>query len=112
MGGVSRFQINVEVRKAVGVPFLGNVKDGTILPLIWIEVGIDNMPDDLQNCFYHAYYTAAAVEAGIKWVSLIGILFCICRVMCMLKRNRSERHESLKRDTIGQNPVITIEKEP
>ncbi|XP_043283403.1 lysosome membrane protein 2-like [Venturia canescens] len=112
IGGVSRFQINVEVRKAVGVPFLGKLKDGTILPLIWIEVGIDGMPEDLQNRFYHAYYTAAALEAGMKWLSIIGIVFCICRVMCILKRSRSERHKALKRNISGQNPLITIEKDP
>ena len=72
-----KLQLNLEVRKAVGVPFGGNLEDGTILPLIWIDSGIEQLPESMQQIFYRAHYLANAIEAGCQWCSLVGVFLSI-----------------------------------
>lgn len=98
--------MNIEVRTAVGVPFLGKLQDGTIIPLIWVEVAMDSVPQSVVDAFHHAFFTAGAVEAGMQWASVVGIVFCICSVVCMLKQKHLERHAGLRRNVSGQNPLI------
>ena len=40
MGAVSRIQMNLMIRTAASVDYLGNLKDGDILPVAWIETVI------------------------------------------------------------------------
>ena len=87
--------MNLEARKADGVPFLGNIKDGMILPLIWVEVGIDNIPDPVLNVLHHAYYTANIIEACFQWGSLITFILSISALFRILKKERKEKQAVL-----------------
>ena len=40
MGAVSRIQMNIMIRTSASVNYLGNLKDGDILPVAWIETVI------------------------------------------------------------------------
>ncbi|XP_017764446.1 PREDICTED: lysosome membrane protein 2-like [Eufriesea mexicana] len=99
-----RFQLNLEVRKAVGVPFSGNLQDGSILPLIWLDVGLDDMPESIQQILYRSHYLANAIEAGFQWCSLVGAVISFGALFAVLKKDdqsidaksdSSKRHRSV-----------------
>ncbi|XP_029051000.1 scavenger receptor class B member 1-like [Osmia bicornis bicornis] len=83
-----RFQLNLEVQKAVGVPFSGSMEDGSILPLIWMDSGIEEMPEAMQKMFYHSHYLVNAIEAGFQWCSLVAAILSFGAFLTALKRDR------------------------
>ncbi|CAK9815152.1 Scavenger receptor class B member 1 [Anthophora quadrimaculata] len=82
-----KFQLNLEVRKASGVPFAGNLKDGAILPLIWIDSEVDDLPESIQQILYRGHYLVNAVEAGFQWCSLIAAILSIGAFVTAFKRD-------------------------
>ncbi|XP_014204279.1 scavenger receptor class B member 1-like isoform X2 [Copidosoma floridanum] len=87
IGGWSRIQLNLEVRKADAVPFIGHIKDGTVLPILWIEVGINKIPKSAMNILYHAYYTLNAVETCLQIGSLTGLLIITVSLFIILYKH-------------------------
>ncbi|XP_024944736.1 lysosome membrane protein 2-like isoform X2 [Cephus cinctus] len=108
IGGWSRFQINIEVRKAIGVPFIGKLKDGTILPLMWMEVGIDEMPEQLLSLLQHAYFTARVVEGILQWGSLICLFLSLTTILIMLQKKKAQQQplHRLQRNVSGQDRLL------
>lgn len=105
MAGNSRLQINVEVRTAVGVPFLGNLKDGMILPLFWIEVGANGkgIPEKVLEILRSGYFTAISVEMALQWGSLIAMILSLSAMIACLWKYRAEQHVVLRRSSFVQN---------
>lgn len=88
--GKSRFQINVEIRKASGVPLSEKLKDGLILPLIWIDAGVDVLPETIEVDLQRAHYTVNAFEAGFQWCSLIALIIFLGAFVNALRGLRRE----------------------
>lgn len=106
IGGHSRIQLNLEARKADGVPYLGKIKDGMILPLMWMEAAIDNIPDPVLNILSHAYYTVNIVDLSFKWGSIISLILSLASLYHILRKKQLEDHTVLHRNTSGQNPLL------
>ncbi|XP_015175298.1 PREDICTED: lysosome membrane protein 2-like [Polistes dominula] len=87
MNGSLRLQLNVEVKKAIGVPFSDKIKDGSILPLMWSENTLDKLPQDFVNIFSGAHLATTIVTAALKWGSLSIFLCSIC-AYCFARRNQ------------------------
>ncbi|XP_029167333.1 lysosome membrane protein 2-like [Nylanderia fulva] len=86
MAGWSRFQMNLEVRTAISVPFLGKLKDGTILPIMWVEIGTDQIPEFMLETLQSAYFTAGNVEMALQWGSFIAMILSFSAlVTCLWK---------------------------
>lgn len=81
-----RFQLNLEVRKAVGMPFSGKLEDGSILPLIWVDTRMDDLPESIRQIFYRGHYLVNAIEAGFQWCSLVGVVISFGAFLAALKR--------------------------
>ncbi|EZA60923.1 hypothetical protein DMN91_008241 [Ooceraea biroi] len=92
----SKFQLNIEVRKAVGVPFLGNLKDRTILPLIWIDIGVDDIPKDLLDTFKNMYYLMRSVEMALQWITVIGMVISLSALITCFWKYREQQHKSFQ----------------
>lgn len=90
-----RFQLNLEVRKAVGMPFSGNLEDGSILPLIWVDTLIEDLPESIRQMLYLSHYLVNAVEAGLQWCSLIGVVISFGAFLAAL-RNQEESIDATK----------------
>lgn len=103
MAGMSRAQLNLEVRRAVGVPFLRNLKDGTILPLIWMEVGANDVPEQVLESLRSGYFTAINVEMALQWGSLIAMTLSLSAMITCLWKYRAEQHVVLRRNSFDQN---------
>ncbi|KAL6433397.1 hypothetical protein ACFW04_006503 [Cataglyphis niger] len=94
MAGWSRTQLNLEVRKAIGVPFLGRLKDGAILPLIWIEMGVDKIPESMLEILQSAHFTIANVEMALQWCSLTAMILSLSALVIYLWKCRVQREKS------------------
>ncbi|KAL1458993.1 hypothetical protein WDU94_011012 [Cyamophila willieti] len=82
MGMVSRIQLNVQVKKSDSNRFLA-LPDGLILPLIWMEISSEAMPDHMFSLIKHATFSVRYVELFLQWQSLI--LFTIASI-CFTRR--------------------------
>ncbi|KAK0166885.1 hypothetical protein PV327_004356 [Microctonus hyperodae] len=98
IGGYSRMQINIQAQKAENVPYLHPIEDGQILPLLWLEVGIDNIPEPMLRKFSHAYFTAATAEISIQSGSIMGIVLPLCTLFYIIIKQKKERRAALKRN--------------
>lgn len=110
-----KLQLNLEVRKAAGVPFAGNLEDGTILPLIWIDSGIEQLPESMQQIFYRAYYLTNAIEAGCQWCSLVGVFLSIGGLIVAFKKQKridGKRDSGRDRDRIGLSALTALSPIP
>lgn len=94
-----RFQLNLEVRKAVGMPFSGNLEDGSILPLIWFDIVIDDLPESIRQMLYLSHYLVNAVEAGLQWCSLIAVVISFGALVAAL-RNQERSIDATKPTTV------------
>ncbi|XP_051172035.1 scavenger receptor class B member 1-like [Leptopilina boulardi] len=106
IGGHSRIQLNLEARKAAGVPYFGNMKDGMILPLMWMEASIENIPEPVHNLLSHAYYTVNIIDQTFKWGSIISLILSIATLYHLLRKKQLDDHIVLHRNTSGQNPLL------
>lgn len=95
--GRSRFQINVEIRKTPGVPLSEKLKEGLILPLIWIDAGVDTLPESIEADLQLAHYTVNALEAGFQWCSLIGLIIFLGAFVNASRQQTRERPAEGKR---------------
>ncbi|XP_011136608.2 scavenger receptor class B member 1 [Harpegnathos saltator] len=92
MAGWMKLQINVEVRKGPGQPQLGRLQNGMILPLLWIDVGVDDtdFPQNVLNMFYMVTFTLHVIEAAVQWSSLVGMVLSIGALLVCFKKHRME----------------------
>lgn len=106
MNGCSRLQINVEVRKNENMAYLKEIDDGAILPLLWVEVGIEPFPDYVLALLHHAFYTLNAVEAALQWGSLSCLIFFSWYLFRVCSNRKFRRPMALQRNVSGQGPLI------
>ncbi|KAK2583550.1 hypothetical protein KPH14_009504 [Odynerus spinipes] len=88
MGGSSKLQLNIEVRKAIRLPYTGRLKDGTILPLIWVDTTLDTLPQNIRSILYDAHFIAAIVELFFQWGSLLVLLSSIIALVFTVRKHR------------------------
>ncbi|XP_011685053.1 PREDICTED: lysosome membrane protein 2-like [Wasmannia auropunctata] len=110
MAGWSRIQVNLEVRKAVGVPFLGKLKDGIILPLIWFEDGVDELPEQILDVLQSAHFTAANVEMALQWGTLITMILSLSAAIACLWKYRVEQVVDVRKPSFIQSNILEVIK--
>lgn len=106
IGGSSKIQINIEARRAASVPFLGKIKDGQILPLIWIEVTVDKIPEPILSLMWHAYFTITIAEIIIKWISVLGVIIPTFIMINIFIKNRKYHDFADKKNITRQNKFL------
>lgn len=73
MSGASRFQINVLVNKINAIPDLNNFDDEQILPVMWMEVTSDEIPEEFRAMIYHSTFSANAIQLSLRYGSLLVV---------------------------------------
>ncbi|KAK0176727.1 hypothetical protein PV328_000837 [Microctonus aethiopoides] len=109
IGGHSRMQMNIQAQEAPSIPHLHPIEDGQILPLIWLDVGIDNIPESMLTIFKHAYFTAAAAEMSIQYGSIVGIFLPLCTLFYIIRKQRIERRAALKRNASEMSQIKLLD---
>ncbi|XP_012263711.2 lysosome membrane protein 2-like [Athalia rosae] len=106
IGGLSRLQINVQVNVVRTIPVLEPLKDGMILPVLWLEIGIDTIPDQILGMLKHAYFTASAVECGLQWGSVICTLLSMFAAAYMVRKYKRTNCVSSLKFQIQKNLIV------
>ncbi|XP_050519732.1 lysosome membrane protein 2-like [Daktulosphaira vitifoliae] len=90
----SRFQINVMLDKA-GSTHFQNFKPGMILPIAWIELKVDKLPDDIKRTLQQTSISINLGELLLKWTSLItltlSMIFLVRKIImkdCFINNER------------------------
>jgi len=73
LGGRSRFQVNIMLKKVDGISHFKNFKQGIILPVAWIEVKVDKLPDDIKRTLQQTSISINLGEILLKWTSLLTL---------------------------------------
>ncbi|XP_011865453.1 PREDICTED: scavenger receptor class B member 1-like [Vollenhovia emeryi] len=108
MAGWLRLQVNLEVQQAVGVPFLGKLKDGAILPLMWVEAGTEEIPEELLESLQQAHFMATNVEMAFQWSSLIIMILSLSAVIACLWKYRAEPSVVVQSNTFIRNNLREV----
>ncbi|XP_012233622.1 scavenger receptor class B member 1 [Linepithema humile] len=107
ISGWSRLQMNIEIRQARIVPVLGNLKDGMILPLIWIETGVDDLPESVIDVIHAAHFTANTVENVLQWCTLIIMILSLSALVACFWKYRMEQDTDVLRKSLSvQNTLL------
>lgn len=92
ISGASRIQINIAVQK--GTLLRGRVnrlKDGTILPLIWIEITSGDFTDDIIEKLYVSTFGLDAIQTALKYGTLLTCIASFSLIVAgyyyLLKKN-------------------------
>ncbi|XP_013196356.1 scavenger receptor class B member 1-like [Amyelois transitella] len=87
LNGKSSLQINFQVRKTGMFTSLGFLKQGIILPVAWIEMSLDELPESLRSLIYHGTYSTAAVQLGLTVTCVVALVVsAICLLMLLFGR--------------------------
>ncbi|XP_014479621.1 PREDICTED: lysosome membrane protein 2-like [Dinoponera quadriceps] len=111
IAGWTRFQVNVKVRKVRTVPLLGRLPDGLILPILWLETGIDeaDLPQNIMSLLYMLNVTLRIVEVVLQWSSLVGMILSMGALLVCFKKHRMEHPDvGLQMSSVDQNKLLEM----
>lgn len=96
LSGKSSLQINIQVRKSdmfSAVKFLPN---GLILPVAWIEMSVEELPEGLRSLVYHGTYSTAAAQLGLTVICVIAFIGSGVCLLCTFARRKQKPCATLK----------------
>lgn len=107
MGGQSRFQFNIQIHKSPHLAVDDFLEDGSILPIAWLEIGVDELPPEIRDVFYRATFTTLSIERGLKYGLLVlafitGLVLLRCACHRFVSRRR---HSTSKSDKYVMEPL-------
>jgi len=82
----ARVQINIAVRKDEAFTKIANVKDSTIVPLLWFEEGIEELGDELLDVIGEAVTQPPMYKKYILFMLLGVSMTTVCVVLVTLTR--------------------------
>ncbi|XP_045538334.1 lysosome membrane protein 2 [Papilio machaon] len=89
LNGKSTLQLNIQVRKTPMYTSLSFLDDGLILPVAWIDMGVDELPETLRSLVYHGTYSTAAVQLGLTVICIISLIVSgICLFVLFVRRRQ------------------------
>lgn len=112
MAGSSRFQINVKVFK--GLDELSRFQTDQILPVMWMEITSDEVPEELRAMIYHSTFSANAIQLSLRYGSLFGLAISITMLVAGCYLGNTDQEDAEKEKHANQMPVeefSTIELE-
>lgn len=110
MAGSSRFQINVQVHKSLSE--LGSFQNEQILPVMWMEVTSDEVPEELRAVIYHSTFSANAIQLSLRYGSLFGLAISMTLLVagCYIKNSEENKEtETITATTVTVDEFVTID---
>ncbi|XP_073965130.1 scavenger receptor class B member 1-like [Choristoneura fumiferana] len=97
LGGKSSLQINIEIKKTAMFSALTYLKQGLILPVAWIDMTLDELPEDVRSLVYHGTFSTAAAQLTLTIFCIAALtVSTICLIILLVQRR--------------QRPCVTIKK--
>lgn len=98
---------------------LNRFQSEQILPVMWMEVTSDEVPEELRAMIYHSTFSANAIQLSLRYGSLFGLAVSLMMLAagCYLKstegeliRNRSKLDAAFKATgTVTIEELVTID---
>lgn len=107
MMGASRFQINVQVTKINSIPELQNFNDEQILPVMWMEVTSDTIPEEFRAMIYHSTFSANAIQLSLRYGSLLVVTITVAVLVAGYYYNAKTEEEKLAAATAAAAEAAT-----
>ncbi|RVE49576.1 hypothetical protein evm_005804 [Chilo suppressalis] len=86
--GRSSLQINMQVMKS-SMASLGFLNQGLILPIAWLEMAVEDLPESLRTLIYHGTFSTAAVQLGLAVTSIAALFVSgICLFVLLIGRRQ------------------------
>ncbi|XP_041971211.1 scavenger receptor class B member 1-like [Aricia agestis] len=87
--GKSSLQLNVQVKKGAVFGALRYLPQDIILPVAWIEMSVEDLPESLQSLVYHGTYSTAAARLGLSVFAVLAlVLSAACLALLVAGRRR------------------------
>ncbi|KAK7866500.1 hypothetical protein R5R35_014363 [Gryllus longicercus] len=90
MGGKTRFQMNVKVRKSSKISSIDFLEEGAVLPVAWIEIGVDELPEEVIALLHKASMTkhvkSVLLYGSITVIFVTSIILLWCAYRCWTRR--------------------------
>lgn len=111
MAGSSRFQINVQVHRTLSE--LNRFQSEQILPVMWMEVTSDEVPEELRAVIYHSTFSANAIQLSLRYGSLFGLAISITMLVagCYIKNSDDNKKETeiITATTVTVDELVMID---
>ncbi|KAL4711221.1 hypothetical protein ACJJTC_019062 [Scirpophaga incertulas] len=89
LSGKSSLQINMQIRKSDMFSALGFLDQGMILPIAWIEMAVEELPESLRTLIYHGTFSTAAAQLGLVVTSIVTMLISgVCLFILLVGRRQ------------------------
>ncbi|ERL95041.1 scavenger receptor class B member 1 isoform X1 [Dendroctonus ponderosae] len=91
--GKLKIQINVQVKKSFGLSVLNDYPDGLILPMVWVDYGIDEkqLPASVVELIYQITFTIRNLELGLKYGCLLATMVTFTFILLVFKKHQKSR---------------------
>ncbi|CAG9794485.1 unnamed protein product [Diatraea saccharalis] len=87
--GKSSLQINMQVVKSNMISALGFLNQGLILPIAWVEMVVEDLPESLRTLIYHGTFSTAAIQLGLAVTSIAALFISgICLFVLLIGRRQ------------------------
>lgn len=87
MSGKTYMQLNVQVQKSFGMHQLDMFDDELILPMAWIEMGLDeaDLPEIVTRSMFLVGITVPTIELCLKYGSILGATVTLISILIILR---------------------------
>ncbi|KAJ8706286.1 hypothetical protein PYW08_010912 [Mythimna loreyi] len=96
LSGKSSIQINIQVKKSDLFSAVKFLDQGLILPVAWIEMGVEELPEGLRSLVYHGTYSTAAAQLGLTVICVIAFIGSGICLLCTFARRKQKPCATLK----------------
>ncbi|XP_063898703.1 scavenger receptor class B member 1 [Helicoverpa armigera] len=96
LSGKSSIQINIQVRKSDMFSSVKYLDQGLILPVAWIEMGVEELPESLRSLVYHGTYSTAAAQLGLTVICVVAFIGSGICLLCTFARRKQKPCATLK----------------
>ncbi|XP_039752187.1 scavenger receptor class B member 1-like [Pararge aegeria] len=90
LSGKSNLQLNIQVQKPPSFAAVDYLQQGLILPIAWIEMSVEDLPESLQSLVYHGTYSTAAAKLGLAAFFIASLAVSTICLLVMLVRRRQK----------------------
>ncbi|KAG7295515.1 hypothetical protein JYU34_021724 [Plutella xylostella] len=102
LSGKSSLQLNIQVRKDDTGMFTAVkwLKKDLILPVAWLEMSVEELPESVRSLVYHGTYSTAAVQLGLTATCIVTLILSTLGLIVLYARSKKPK------------PCATIKKLP
>lgn len=108
VGGKSRLQLNIMLHQTTFISALSNkYKDGLILPIAWMDYGVDRLPDDVSSMIWNLIFLIGAVEGILSYgFILLSIITSYLLVKNIVQRSRKQMYLENLKSSSAKIPLV------